>query len=224
MENGRILLKFEGNKFLFGGGIFASVVYLSIPVLFGRGADIIQVLSSGDLNNLGDFLAGFFAPLAFLWLIIGLRIQAKELSLQRLELKASVDAMNQQVALSEERLSREKRADLPMLTLKSNGYMKGVEQVVRYRFVLENHGARALGVEIRIRDAEGEEFFARNYDSLDSDEPEDFEVPTEGDIRGSIIVNCESVQGQRQVWRWIVDNRGETRLVEPATITSEDPS
>lgn len=39
------------------------------------------------LNELGDFLAGFFAPLALLWLAAAVYIQSKELSEQREELK-----------------------------------------------------------------------------------------------------------------------------------------
>lgn len=37
-------------------------------------------------NNLGDFLSGGFAPLAFMWLALGLFIQAQQLELQRSEL------------------------------------------------------------------------------------------------------------------------------------------
>ena len=38
-------------------------------------------------NEIGDFLAAFFAPLAFFWVIVGYFQQGKELSLQREELK-----------------------------------------------------------------------------------------------------------------------------------------
>lgn len=40
-----------------------------------------------DLNELGDLLAGLFAPLAFLWLLIAVMVQAQELSAQRAELR-----------------------------------------------------------------------------------------------------------------------------------------
>jgi hypothetical protein len=45
-----------------------------------------QRLHCRSFNELGDFLAGAFAPLAFLWLIVTVLIQAKELKEQRKEL------------------------------------------------------------------------------------------------------------------------------------------
>lgn len=54
-----------------------------------------------DLNNLGDFLAGVFGPIAILWLVLGFFQQGKELKqntaaleLQAEELKKSVEAQN----------------------------------------------------------------------------------------------------------------------------------
>lgn len=38
------------------------------------------------LNELGDLLAGMFAPLAFLWMVITILMQGNELKLQREEL------------------------------------------------------------------------------------------------------------------------------------------
>lgn len=48
------------------------------------------------LNELGDFIAGAFAPLAFFWLVRGFYQQGQSLDLQAKELKASTDALNLQ--------------------------------------------------------------------------------------------------------------------------------
>lgn len=45
------------------------------------------VISCLTANELGDFLAGFFAPLAFAWLAYAVVIQSKELSAQKEELR-----------------------------------------------------------------------------------------------------------------------------------------
>jgi hypothetical protein len=45
-----------------------------------------QVLACRSFNELGDFLAGAFAPVAFLWLVAAVLIQAQELRAQREEL------------------------------------------------------------------------------------------------------------------------------------------
>jgi len=50
-----------------------------------------------DANEIGDFLAGVFAPLAFLWLIAAVFLQREELSAQRQELKASRAVAQQHV-------------------------------------------------------------------------------------------------------------------------------
>lgn len=46
-----------------------------------------------DANELGDFLAGVFSPLAFLWLIVGYFLQARELNLTRKELSSQTKAL-----------------------------------------------------------------------------------------------------------------------------------
>ncbi|MGQ1309262.1 hypothetical protein ACT4WM_06615 [Acinetobacter baumannii] len=47
-------------------------------------------------NEIGDFLAGAFSPLAFLFLILGYLQNTRALQMQSQELKASTDALHQQ--------------------------------------------------------------------------------------------------------------------------------
>ncbi|MGX1496194.1 hypothetical protein ACSSV1_001215 [Labrenzia sp. MBR-25] len=47
------------------------------------------------LNEVGDFLAGSFAPLAFIWLAFAVVLQSLELSLQRRELELSRNVANE---------------------------------------------------------------------------------------------------------------------------------
>lgn len=58
-------------------GIYLTLVWLSLIgfVLWFRWEDAAQL----PLNGWGDFLAGAFSPLAFLWLIVGYNLQRKEL-------------------------------------------------------------------------------------------------------------------------------------------------
>ncbi|WP_052535404.1 hypothetical protein [Candidatus Phaeomarinobacter ectocarpi] len=51
-----------------------------------------------ELNELGDFLAGLFAPLALLWLVLGFFQQGEELRLQAKELHESVKHAGEQAA------------------------------------------------------------------------------------------------------------------------------
>lgn len=65
-----------------------------------------------ELNAKGDFLAGIFAPLAFLWLVYGYYQQGQELKqntealrLQAEELKNSVEQQIQQFDLSSQQFA-----------------------------------------------------------------------------------------------------------------------
>lgn len=67
-----------------------------------------------SLNELGDFLAGVFAPLAFYWLVLGFFQQSKELknsvdalNLQAKELRNSVKAQQKQAENAERSLSHQ---------------------------------------------------------------------------------------------------------------------
>ena len=92
------------------GGIF----------LFVRGGDTWNVLTNRDLNELGDFLSGVFTPLAFLWLIIGyrlqyqeFRLQRKEVQLQREELHATAATLGSQTDLLSEQTTAERLRSIP---------------------------------------------------------------------------------------------------------------
>ena len=65
-------------------GIFVmgalSILYIAV-ILFLRGNDALELLRAGNLNELGDFLAGVFTPLAFGWLVYGYLLQSKEMVL-----------------------------------------------------------------------------------------------------------------------------------------------
>jgi hypothetical protein len=72
-----------------------TVLYLLALVIFlipetslcpSEGSLLQRLLACRSVNELGDFLAGAFAPVAFLWLVAAVLIQAQELRAQREEL------------------------------------------------------------------------------------------------------------------------------------------
>lgn len=92
------------NKLAWVGAVFTAI-YLSgfTWFIFSR----LSQLQKMELNNVGDFLAGAFGPIAFFWLILGFMQQGKELKLssdalllQAKELKASVRKQKELVAVS----------------------------------------------------------------------------------------------------------------------------
>ena len=89
-------------------------VVVSALWLFGLGFVVYLNLDKAlslELNALGDFLAGGFAPLAFLWLVIGYFQQGRELKLSREalilqanELSNSVEQQKRLVAATREEI------------------------------------------------------------------------------------------------------------------------
>ena len=72
-------------------GIGITVVWLAVIVAFW----IFGGLESpSSLNELGDFLAGIFAPVAFFWLILGYVQQGKQNNLNSEAIKFQMEAMN----------------------------------------------------------------------------------------------------------------------------------
>lgn len=92
-------------KALAGFGVGISVLYLVAAAWAMEGR--FQALQTMPLNEVGDFLAGVFSPLAFFWLVLGFFQQGKELgasraalSLQALELKNSVERQKELVEIT----------------------------------------------------------------------------------------------------------------------------
>jgi hypothetical protein len=120
---------------LWGGiGTVAYLLLISATVGFK-----FQELQELKLNELGDFLAGVFGPIAFLWLVLGFLQQGRELKLssdalqlQAEELRNSVEQQKELVSVSREqvqaeldnmRTAREQRAKSirPLFAIAGNG-------------------------------------------------------------------------------------------------------
>ena len=117
--------------------LFVTICYFFIIYLF-RGVDIWALFQEGELNELGDFLAGIFTPLVFLWLIVGYLMQYKELVLQRQESRRTQSTLSEQVSLLQQQVKGEYQRSLPRLKLEMAA-VTGGEQVWKIR----NYGAKA---------------------------------------------------------------------------------
>ena len=118
-------------------------------------------------NEWGDFLAGAFAPLAFLWLVVGymqqgeelrlsteaLRLQAEELKNSVEQQRALVEVSRQQVEAEREALAHERKLredlSLPKLTLHPAGGGASGGGRRTYRFSMSNSGHAATDLSVR---------------------------------------------------------------------------
>ena len=96
-------------RFLAVLGIVLTVFYLAF--IWWLTGDRILSLRTMALNEVGDFLAGAFGPLAILWLVLGffqqgveLRQGTRALELQADELRASVEQQSAMVEISTKQL------------------------------------------------------------------------------------------------------------------------
>lgn len=150
-------------------GGFVSALWVVTLIIYGvMAADNFAKL---EPNAVGDFLAGAFAPLAFLWLVLGfwqqgheLRQNAHALRMQGQELQNSVEqqrelvkATREQLSFERERLDHERieadRRAKPRLKLKAGGYRSDHSEYAIFEFILFNYGPTCSDVVV-IRDSE----------------------------------------------------------------------
>lgn len=160
-------------KRLAWSGLLLTAVYIVfwMWILKGRAEDLDKL----KLNELGDFLAGTFGPLAILWLILGffqqgielrqnseaLHLQAEELRNSVEQQKAMVDVAREEhqatmdsLRLERERLEHEREQqrllNQPRLSLIYGGGTFGSSSTVN--FLLHNSGMDASELTITTRD------------------------------------------------------------------------
>lgn len=76
-------------------GLVVSAAWISGGVFFVANFHYSNPDQLLTLESLGTFLQGAFAPLAFLWLVLGLLVQQRELTRQADELRRSTDVARQ---------------------------------------------------------------------------------------------------------------------------------
>lgn len=90
-----------------GQGLLWTGLYFTLIFSF-RGSDAWFLLREGELNVLGDFLAGVFTPVAFGWLIYGYFLQRNELHFQREELQEARKTLGVQVKMMKEQVATDR--------------------------------------------------------------------------------------------------------------------
>jgi hypothetical protein len=118
-------------------GLLLTTAY-AIGLIFFL-SDRFADLQKMPLNEIGDFLAGIFGPVAFLWLVLGyfqqgteLQQNTRALELQAEELKNSVEQQRELVEVSRKQF----QAELEALQFERNR----IEETYLPRFVLEGFG------------------------------------------------------------------------------------
>jgi hypothetical protein len=120
-----------------------TALYLGLGalVLYDRWSEVGSLLEPPGantgrlpLNSIGDILAGFFAPLAFLWLFVATQLQRKELRLQREELADTRAVLADQ------------KAELQKSAAESNLQTSIMQKNLNYSESKERYGEFSLGL------------------------------------------------------------------------------
>ena len=130
-------MKFSNSWIIVG----VSILYIAVILLL-RGNDAWELLKVGNLNELGDFLAGLFTPLFFLLLVYGYFLQSKELRLQREELSLTRKQLGKQTELLQEQVTADLLDAIPHLTLRL------VSTSNWWDCIIENKGGNAKNIEL----------------------------------------------------------------------------
>lgn len=168
----------NGNFYTICGAV-VTVLWLGGLIAYGSlNVAGIKLLAP---NELGDALAGAFAPLAFLWLVLGyfqqgveLRNSGEALRLQGEELRNSVEQQRELVSVSREQLHSDSEARQlerderhrnaqPILIVRAGGWSK-IGDVYQHMINISNHGKGCTGVVVSI----GSSSSTINYDKLSS--------------------------------------------------------
>lgn len=78
-------------------------------------------IEAAHLNSLGDFLAGVFAPVAFIWVAVAVFIQSRELSAQRDELvRTRKEYEENRAVMTQQAITAKEQAAIAIATAKAN--------------------------------------------------------------------------------------------------------
>ncbi len=139
--------------------VVLTAVYLSLIIIFA----LFDINDMKQLkpNEWGDFFAGFFAPLAFLWLIFGYYQQGQELRLQAQEFANFVEEQKRLNEIHEYGIHSKRIEIKPLLVYKYGHYVYRIyDQMddnppfegICFNFLIENHGNIAKNIKISGRE------------------------------------------------------------------------
>lgn len=207
--------------------LIISVLYVCSIIIYS--SFNIETIKNLAPNEFGDFTAGFFSPLALVWLILGYFIQSEELknsvdalNVQSQELANSVEQYREMVAVDRQRLefdrqaaarAEQERKDLikPIFRMREGmSIISGLQRT--YNFTLANigHECRDVTGRIVIEDLMDNDAFERR-DHLASHGQINWSIHLNNQYfkEGNLIVDFQDIEGKRHTVAFTVKGDGD---------------
>jgi len=136
-----------------------GLTFLYIGIMIGIAVSKWNEVCDMKLNEIGDFLAGVFAPVAFLWLILGYIQQREELKQNTKELENQKEELKKQAEATEKLIEIEKRKLEPVFnfninnrqTLNSAEKDAGLDWHWKWEMIIKNIGEIASEILVEER-------------------------------------------------------------------------
>lgn len=191
-------------KLEFWGALVTTLYLVIIAIIVAHKFDDFLCLK---LNELGDFLAGAFGPVAFLWLVLGFLQQGRELKLstdalrlQAEELRASVEQQTKMVESQKITLDNHERSLDPLLVLQAIPGTHDEEGDFHFQFKVINKGAYCEDVTISIS---SDEFsFSLKAEPLYDDAYTTFSVADGSSDKVNVVITYVRVSGNAGVQKF----------------------
>ncbi|MCL6234326.1 hypothetical protein M5F03_03950 [Acinetobacter sp. ANC 5579] len=131
-------------------GISITVVWFLVIGLFCVQNNF--VFTNRELNSLGDFLAGIFAPVAFLWLILGYLQQGKQLDQNTKALEQQEKALQLQIEEMKNGLEQQKQ----LVQTQKEQQLEQRKQLSPKIFISDFHARAVFGNDLSADNSSGE--------------------------------------------------------------------
>jgi hypothetical protein len=175
-------------------GVLTSA-YLSVflVICIARGGELISL----PLNELGDFAAGVFGPIAFLWLVLGYRQQGRELNISSNALTAQVEELKNTVEYQRIAAERQDRMADPLIQLKYLGERDCGGRLLDF-FQMTNAGDYCSEVQLNlISDVEGVNHIGSGVGMLPSGVTKEVNLPEPINMGGIILIQYRRRTGTK---------------------------
>lgn len=197
----------KNRHYLFTGGILFTAIYILLLLyLLGPFDEFLAFIRSSPYNERGDFFAGIFGPIAFLWLIVGYFMQSSELRLQRGEIAKQYDARLYELELEKRKNDPEFQVELDKNDILIQNISDVWAKKIHVYYISHERAERTIIGIVSTLPPGGE--FNCKFESW-------MPIPIQGQNKSEILIMYDSkLETMRcQVWEFLYTSKEQEQLI-----------